>query len=96
MARRAWSIFSSHGLTLLELSRQPDLRIRDVAEALGVSERSAQSLINDLVDEGYVVRVREGRRNRYAVQTDRPIDAAEPSSPRVAVVLDAVTVSPGP
>jgi predicted transcriptional regulator len=64
---RDWSFFSNHGLTLLCLARDPDLRIRDVAVEVGVTERAAHRLISDLVEGGYVVRERVGRRNRYQI-----------------------------
>jgi predicted transcriptional regulator of viral defense system len=68
-----WSFFSNHGLALLAIARRPDLRIREVAAALGITERSAQGILSDLVAEGYLERVREGRRNRYVVREDRPL-----------------------
>ena len=64
---RDWSFFSNHGLTLLCLARDSDLRIRDVAAAVGVTERAAHRLVSDLVEGGYVVRERVGRRNRYEI-----------------------------
>jgi hypothetical protein len=66
-----WVFFTNQGLALLQLARRPDSRIRDVAAALGITERAAQSIIGDLVEAGYVRRVREGRRNRYVVRTQR-------------------------
>jgi hypothetical protein len=69
----AWTFFSNHGLVLLAVARRPSARIRDLAGAVGITERAAQSIVNDLVREGYLERVREGRRNRYVVRGDRPL-----------------------
>jgi DNA-binding MarR family transcriptional regulator len=62
-----WSFFTNHGLVLLALAREPDLRLRDVAEVVGITERATQDLVNELVEEGYLERARVGRRNRYLV-----------------------------
>lgn len=62
-----WTFFTNHGHVLVCLAGDPDLRTRDVAEMVGITERSAQGIIGDLVDAGYVTRIKEGRRNRYVV-----------------------------
>jgi DNA-binding Lrp family transcriptional regulator len=66
-------LFTNHGKVLLTLARQPTARIRDLAEAVGITERAAQAIVNDLVAAGYLERTREGRRNRYLVRGDRPL-----------------------
>jgi hypothetical protein len=73
MIRAPLDLLSTHGLALLVLAQRPDLRIRDVAAALGVTERASQGIVNDLVDAGYLERIREGRRNRYVARGDRPL-----------------------
>jgi hypothetical protein len=67
----SWTIFSTHGLVLFQLARQPDLRLRDIAATIGITERAAQNMVNDLVSGGYLERTRVGRRNRYLVRGDR-------------------------
>ncbi len=71
--RPPWTFFSNHGHVLVCLAGDPDLRTRDVAELVGITERSAQAIIGDLVEAGYVTRTREGRRNRYEVHGDVPL-----------------------
>lgn len=68
-----WTFFTNHGHVLVCLAGGPDLRTRDVAELVGITERSAQAIIGDLVDAGYVTRTKEGRRNRYEVHGDIPL-----------------------
>ena len=63
-----WTFFTNHGYVLMALGRQADLRLRDIAERVGITERAAQSIVNDLVAAGYLERSREGRRNRYRVR----------------------------
>ncbi len=64
---------TNHGRALLCLANEPELRIRDLAAALDITERSAQKIVGDLVRGGYVTRKRVGRRNRYKVNVDRPL-----------------------
>lgn len=68
-----WTFFTNHGHVLVCLAAEPDLRTRDVAELVGITERSAQSIITDLVEAGYLTRIKEGRRNRYEVHADKPL-----------------------
>lgn len=67
---RDWGFLSNHGLALLCLARDPDLRIREVAAAVGITERAAHRLVNELVEGGYLERERVGRRNRYEIAPD--------------------------
>ncbi|MGE3961256.1 MAG: helix-turn-helix transcriptional regulator [Dehalococcoidia bacterium] len=68
-----WTFLTNYGHVLLFIAKHPDARLRDVAEAVGITERAAQRIVYDLVEEGYLDREREGRRNRYTVQLDRPL-----------------------
>jgi hypothetical protein len=86
----AWTFFSNHGLVLLAVARRPSARIRDLAGAVGVTERAAQSILNDLVREGYLERIREGRRNRYVVRGDRPLRHVTTQDHLVAELVQAM------
>ena len=68
----AWSFVTSHGLALLVIARDPHIRMRDIASAIGVTERTAQRVVTDLTNAGYVLRDRVHRRNVYTVQPDLP------------------------
>lgn len=68
-----WTFLTNHAHTLLCIARDPGMRLRDVAERVGVTERAAQRIVSDLVDAGYLERLREGRRNSYRVRADRPL-----------------------
>jgi DNA-binding MarR family transcriptional regulator len=67
---KRWRFVTSHTQVLLRIARNPEIRIRDVAQLTGITERAAQRIIADLVEAGYVDRTRVGRRNRYVVNTD--------------------------
>ena len=64
-----WSFLTNHAQVLLYLAHDPDARLIDVAAALGITERSAFTIVNDLARAGYVVKKKDGRRNRYEVQS---------------------------
>lgn len=69
-APRSWTFLSNHGHVLVALSRDPEARIRDIAESVGITERAAQAILKDLEDEGYVSKVKQGRRNSYSLHVD--------------------------
>jgi DNA-binding transcriptional ArsR family regulator len=72
-AGRHWTFLSNHGHVLVCLARDPEARLRDVALAVGITERAVQKIVSDLEEAGVVERVREGRRNRYRLFLDQPL-----------------------
>jgi len=73
-----WSFLTSHARVLLCIARDPGVRLRDIAASVGLTERSAHGLVTDLAEAGYVIKQRDGRRNRYQVQVHLPLP--EPTS----------------
>jgi DNA-binding MarR family transcriptional regulator len=63
----SWHFLTNHAQVLLCIENDPDVRMRDIAQTVGVTERAAQRITNDLVEAGYVTRERLGRRNRYRI-----------------------------
>ncbi|WP_202872359.1 helix-turn-helix transcriptional regulator [Kribbella soli] len=72
----AWGFLTNHAQALLCIAHDPGVRLREIAIALGITERAAFGIVTDLVDAGYVVKDKNGRRNRYAVQVDKPLPEA--------------------
>ncbi len=68
-----WTVLSHHAQVLVCIARDPDVRLRDIAAAVGITERAVQAIVNDLVAEGYVERTRVGRRNHYSIHSDVPL-----------------------
>ena len=68
-----WQFVTNHTQVLLCIARDPDVRLRDIADAVGVTLGSAQRILADLVEAGYVQRERQGRRNRYVVNREAPM-----------------------
>lgn len=72
-ARSGWTFLTNHARVLAFIARAPEIRLRDLAIACQVTERTVQGIVADLETEGYLVRTREGRRNRYQVIYGRPL-----------------------
>ena len=68
---KPWTFVTNHTQVLVCLAQNPDARLRDVAQAIGITERAAQRILTDLVEAGYVERTRIGRRNHYTINRDR-------------------------
>lgn len=90
-----WTFLTNHAHVLLCIARAPEVRMRDVAEQVGITERAVQRIVSDLELAGYLRRSREGRRNRYEVQTDlplrHPIERHERVSSLISLVLEGRT-----
>ncbi len=69
----SWRFLTNHGRVLLCLAHDRELRIRDLALTLGITERSTQKILGDLVTAGYVTRRRVGRRNEYEIHVGTPL-----------------------
>ena len=69
----SWTFLTNHARVLLLVANDPGVRLRDIAASLDITERSAFGIITDLVEAGYVIKERDGRRNRYHVQAHLPL-----------------------
>jgi predicted ArsR family transcriptional regulator len=67
---KQWRFVTNHTQVLLCISRDPDVRLRDVAEMVGITERAVQRIVADLVEGGFLQRQRVGRRSRYVINGD--------------------------
>jgi DNA-binding IclR family transcriptional regulator len=67
-----WTLLTGHGHVLVEIARNPTARIRDIAAAAGITERTAQSIVADLEAAGYLTRERAGRRTAYTLNRGQP------------------------
>ena len=83
----SWRFLTSHARVLLCIARDPGVRLRDVAASLGITERSAHSLVADLTAAGYLVKHKHGRRNRYQIQAHLPLPEPASQEPAIGDVL---------
>jgi len=83
-----WGFLTKHGRALVCIAHDPGVRLRDIATELDVTERSAYGIVNDLAEAGYVVKDKDGRRNRYQVQAHLPLREAIGREPTIGQVLE--------
>src|SRR4029453_1829382 len=90
-----WTFLTNHGRVLLEIARDPGVRLRDLAVALGTTERTAFGVVADLSQAGYVTKRKGGRRNPYEVEAPRPLRESRPRE-RTIGALPALLVGATP
>src|SRR3954451_7583256 len=83
-----WSFLTNHGRVLLCIAHDPGVRLRDIADDLIITERRAYAIVHDLASAGYVLKEREGRRNRYIVQEHLPLPETTIRERTIGEVLD--------
>jgi len=88
---RHWTLLTNHGRLLLLIAQEPDIRIRDLADAAGVTERTAQTIVTDLEHAGYLTKERSGRRNVYTVNRRQPFRHPAESDHKIGELIDLFT-----
>lgn len=89
--RPAWTFLTSHASVLLEVAREPDATVREIAERSELTERQAHRVLADLVEGGYIQRQRQGRRNHYRVDDSLPLRRRSVADRRVGELLEALS-----
>jgi predicted transcriptional regulator len=89
--RRSWTFLTNHAQVLLCLADTPDIRLRDVAERVGITERATQRILAELIDGGYVKAERVGRRNRYTVDRQHAMRHSAQFGHEVGALLEALS-----
>lgn len=82
-----WGFLTNHARVLLCIADDPGARLRDISAVLGITERSAHAIVTDLIAGGYVVKVKDGRRNRYQIRADRPLPEPASRQPTIGELL---------
>ncbi len=83
----SWKFLTNHARLLLCIARDPGVRLRDAAASLGITERSAHGIVADPATAGYVVKHKQGRRNRYQIQAHMPLPEPDGQEPAIGDVL---------
>ena len=92
----SWTFLTYHGRVLLLIAHDPGARLRDIAASLNITERSAFGILTDLVEAGYVVKEKNGRRNRYHVQAHLPLPEPNGRDRTVGEILALLTGTDAP
>ena len=85
---RSWTFLTNHAQVLLSIAQNSDIRLRDVAQRVGITERAAQRIVMDLVEANFLERQRKGRRNRYAINANMQMRHAAQRGHPVGELLD--------
>ena len=88
---KTWTFLTNHAQVLLCLDETPDVRLRDVAERVGITERATQRILAELIEAGYVKTERIGRRNRYTVDREHAMRHSAQLDYRIGALLEALT-----
>jgi uncharacterized membrane protein len=86
-----WDFLTNHAHVLVCVAHDSGIRLRDIAAAVGITERAAYRILSELVEEGYVLRERQGRRNRYQVKPARPLRHPLVQEREVGELLEALS-----
>lgn len=89
-ASTPWTFFTNHAHVFICIAEDPNARIRDLAERVGITERAIQRIITELEAAGYLTHVREGRRNVYRVRSNRPLRHPVERNRSVTLLLELV------
>ena len=73
IAPLTWTFLSNHAHVLLCLAKNSDIRLRDIAELVGITERAVHRIVQELEESGYIKKSRDGRRNKYRINADKPL-----------------------
>lgn len=86
----AWTFLTNHTHVLLCIARDPDVRLREVAAVVGITERAVQFIVQELEDGGYLTRTRVGRRNHYELHGELPLRHPLERDHRVGELLEVL------
>jgi len=89
-AASGWTFLTNHGHVLLCLAGSPEMRLRDVAERVGITERSVQTIVQELVDAGAISRHRVGRRNHYEIHPNHKLHHPVEAHCEIGDLIDMV------
>ena len=93
MAVASWGFLTNHARVLLCIAHDPGVRLRDIAADLDITERHAYGIVNDLTEAGYLLKTKDGCRNRYQIQAHLPIPESTDRAHAIGDVLDVLVGS---
>ena len=91
-----WSFLTNHARVLLCIAHDPGIRLREIGESVGITERAAHRIVGELADAGYVARKRNGRRNQYTIQVHLPIPDPLAREQKIGDLLEILSAPGAP
>src|SRR5438270_2022509 len=90
----SWTFLTNHAQVLVCIARDPGIRLRDIGERVGITERAAHRIVVELADAGYITRERQGRRNHYTINAHFPLPDPVAREQNVGELLAILTDQP--
>lgn len=90
-ATRNWSFLTNHAQVLLCIAHDPGIRLREIGDTVGITERAAHRIVGELADAGYISRERTGRRNHYTIRSNLPLRDPLAAKQRIGDLLAILT-----
>jgi MarR family len=94
-ATRGWTFLTNHAQVLVCIARDPGLRLRDIGERVGITERAAHRIVTELADARYITRQRNGRRNQYTINGHFPLPDPIAREQNLGELLEILTATQG-
>jgi predicted transcriptional regulator len=91
----SWSFLTNHAQVLLCIAHDPGVRLREIGEAVGITERAAHRIVTELAAAGYIARRRDGRRNHYTIKAHLPVPDPLARDQKIGDLLAVLTRVPG-
>jgi|HubBroStandDraft_6_1064221.scaffolds.fasta_scaffold02788_8 DNA-binding IclR family transcriptional regulator len=92
-AARGWAFLTNHAQVLVCIARDPGVRMRDIGDRVGITERAAHRIVAELADAGYITRERNGRRNHYTINAHLPLPDTLARGQSVGELLEILTAT---
>jgi DNA-binding IclR family transcriptional regulator len=92
-AAPGWTFLTKHGQVLVCIARDPAVRLREIGERVGITERAAHRIVAELADAGYITRKRNGRRNHYTINAHLPLPDTLAREQNVGQMLEILTAT---
>jgi predicted ArsR family transcriptional regulator len=92
---RGWTFLTNHAQVLVCIARDPGVRLRDIGERVGITERAAHRIVTELADAGYIARKRNGRRNTYTINAHSPLPDPVAREHNVGELLEILSPTQG-
>src|SRR5690348_15559236 len=87
----SWSFLTNHAQVLLCIAQDPGVRLRDIGDTVGITERAAHRIVSELAAAGYIARTRNGRRNQYSIRADLPLPDPLAREQKIGALLSVLT-----
>ena len=95
-AMKSWSFLTNHAKVLVCVAQDPGIRLREIGDEVGITERAAHRIVTELAEAGYIARERDGRRNQYTVQAHLPLPDSVAREQRIGDLLSILVAQRKP